>query len=640
MKHRIAQHSRVLFLVVVLIGSGITPVLAASAPNFTDTAPRESGRFEATSTNFNTGRYPPRPQHDYNTTQIAKMFSRDADTRNESVLNTTFSSTSDFIRSYTDAWDWTYGSPTPGAAAWTRSDADDFPRTGVNRSIAPGGASRTALQDGEFIKDAYAALFAVTPSTRAGGVVVIPPRGTVIGAADFRVKVPADDTSGDRRVYWSLEHATQRLVVRVDGERIGSARGATVTADYTNLTAGRHSITVRAEFTAVLHKKVREKRTREVQECHTTENGTRQCHTETETYWVTTTNKDITRRRSAEYTTTRRVETPSVSGWYVARPDRRDTVHVTVTSPLWARLSFDTPRRDPTVRSSWMYLTGHRSGWRELTAYNDTTAVSFTSPSIPLRVYALPGKGNATVQPWRGDPPTNPGIDGVTGPTTVTATRTTTVSTRAPSTINPGRDAGDSITTAFTMRGDFVENVTTAADRVSVTAAGVAGGARRAGGVRLGAVVHHTSIDVRVLSADTQNRTARVRVTLRDTTAGEPISTRGRVGVVVVAGERVETGRDGAATVTVRYSATRRIHAEFHPGDLAEVHARGGGVETVYTASRAETRVPLDSQYLTGIWVVVQWVWFVLVLDGMWYVLHVAATGRAPKYSLWRPLWE
>ena len=155
-------------------------------------------------------------------------------------------------------------SPPRAVEQWNRCDLADFPETDEDVSIHPPNAD---TENGRFVMDAYAELFAVQPSTRARlsesrTPLYVAPDGNALGTADYRVDVPADDTTGDRRVYWSLQsHRVNSTRLLVDGA-VETAGGGSHTVDLTysdinDYGGERHTLTLEAEITVTLEKHVR-----------------------------------------------------------------------------------------------------------------------------------------------------------------------------------------------------------------------------------------------------------------------------------------------------------------------------------------------------------------------------------------------
>jgi len=132
------------------------------------------------------------------------------------------------LRQLTNGTDVPLNEPPGAVEQWNRGDIEDFPETNASVSIHP---PDTMTEDGQFIRGAYAELFAVQPSTRARlspgrTPLSVASSGEVFGTVDYRVDVPANDTIGDRRVAWRFKHHqinSTRLLV--DGRREATGNG-------------------------------------------------------------------------------------------------------------------------------------------------------------------------------------------------------------------------------------------------------------------------------------------------------------------------------------------------------------------------------------------------------------------------------
>ena len=153
-------------------------------------------------------------------------------------------------------------SPPRAVEQWNRGDLKDFPATTSSVSIYPSDAD---LTNSRFIKEAYTEVFAVQPSTRARlsdsrQPLFVAPKGDVLGTVDYRVAVPPDDTTGDRRVYWSLQsHRVEETKLLVDDEDETTAGGShTPRLSYTldNYDSEDPQLTLQAKISVRLRKKV------------------------------------------------------------------------------------------------------------------------------------------------------------------------------------------------------------------------------------------------------------------------------------------------------------------------------------------------------------------------------------------------
>lgn len=497
---------------------------------------------------------PPEPDHGVNASTFYTWWAGDADDGPSTRPSTSGVAVRDLARS-TDV---PLASPPRAVERWNRGDLEAFPATSRERSIHPPDAS---LVDGRFIRDAYAAVAAVQPSTRVHVApstqpLYVAPAGEVLGTVDYRVAVPANDTAGDRRVYWRVHsHAITRTRLLVNGTPETTARGAHTTALPYSLAehAGAvHELTLQATIAVAIRKRI------ETCTAHIANNSSRPC-----TAWNTTI------EQPTETVTVR----DAVRGVEHAL-DVTGTVARYPNGDVGLRLSTRGPWRgftagDGGVRAGWRFYVARDAAWDRLIVRTAADHRVRHSPLHPVQVHAYPSATGPTSSP-RGaltildvagperSPPTLPGpvaLDVVVDP--YTSSPVLVVRLR--------RSHLASLTAYGLVRGVSVGDVEPSLDRVSLTRSALA-------------------LTVRNRTAETVT----VGVHLRDATTGAPISTAHRDGAIVVAGKRVNTNATGRATVTLPRS-TGRITARYEPrpwwrggpgyvGDTATVAVRGPSV--------------------------------------------------------------
>jgi len=139
---------------------------------------------------------PPRPGTEDNgltENESATLWSRDADNYiSQEEYRQRYGDERTSIHQLANGTDITFKRPPETAATWTRNDFRDLEAGGSDTSVHPPHAS---LEDGVFIEDAHATVFAVQPSTRghleSGETpLYIAPNGTMRGFIDYRVRIP------------------------------------------------------------------------------------------------------------------------------------------------------------------------------------------------------------------------------------------------------------------------------------------------------------------------------------------------------------------------------------------------------------------------------------------------------------------
>ncbi|MDB2294141.1 hypothetical protein PM085_18120, partial [Halorubrum ezzemoulense] len=176
---------------------------------------------------------PPRPGTEGNgltENESATLWSRDADTYiTQEEYRQRYGEARSAVHQAANGTDVTFKRPPATAATWTRNDFGDLDAGGPDTSVYPPHAD---LEDGVFIEDAHATIFAVQPSTRghleSGDTpLYIGPNGTLRGFVDYRVRVPDGNSTGNTTISWSLtDHEIEAVRVKTDGETIAERDGS------------------------------------------------------------------------------------------------------------------------------------------------------------------------------------------------------------------------------------------------------------------------------------------------------------------------------------------------------------------------------------------------------------------------------
>ena len=161
---------------------------------------------------------PPRPGTEDNgltENESATLWSRDADTYiSQEEYRQRYGENRSAVHQVANGTDITFKRPPATAATWTRNDFEDLEAGDADTSVHPPHAD---LEDGVFIEDAHATIFAVQPSTRghleSGETpLYIAPNGTMRGFVDYRVRVPNGSSSGNTTIEWSLtDHEVEEI---------------------------------------------------------------------------------------------------------------------------------------------------------------------------------------------------------------------------------------------------------------------------------------------------------------------------------------------------------------------------------------------------------------------------------------------
>lgn len=456
------------------------------------------------------------------------------------------------IEQLSSGTDFPFDSPPRAVEQWNRGDHQDFPSTNGSVSIHPPDAS---LTNRRFIEDAYTAVFAVQPSTRARlspsrQPLYVAPEGTLLGTVDYRVVVPPDDTSGDWRVNWNLEsHQIDETRLLVNGVEESTGHGGHRPALPYTLDGhpGEESeLTLQANISVQLRKAVRT--------CEAHDN-----------------NSCVDWETSVSYPTEQFTVTDSirvtrydliVSG-FVARYPNGDAGTVVYKNQPW--LGYGLP--DGEVRGVWRFYSARDSDWDRLVYSSASDQRTTHSPLHPLQLYAYPIETGPTPSPRR-------------NVTILDAFGTSTDPPQLPSGINL-----DALEEPYTASYGIATRVVTTRRVKTIRAWGLVRGveAKRSVEEFERIPIHESNL---TLTALNQTRTTvTLRIELRESVSGDPIDTGNRTGHIVIDGEQVNTTDDGTVTTTIE-RGPGGVSARFEPGRWWR-HPSGytGDTETVLVNS-------------------------------------------------------
>lgn len=471
-------------------------------------------------------------------------------------------------------------SPPAAVEDWNAGDLREFPNTDTDTSIHPPDAN---LQDGRFIKDAYTELFAVQPSTRARITPSMQPlyvasNGSVLGTVDYRIELPPDDRTGNRRVYWSIStHRINETRVRVDGQVIANASGShTPTIPYANLdtVAGQtHTLALEAEVFVRVQKRI--------EVCVARANGDCIRWSIRFEYLTEQVTVDDT-IEVVEYDL-------SISG-FRARYPNGDLGLVVYKNHPW--LGYTLPNGD--VRGVWRFYTARDTDWDTLVRSTEATDTEAHSPLHPLQVNAYPIETGPTPSPR------------------VTVDLLEPYGTTLDPPALPAAVHLDVLTDPYTASyGIATRTQTSNHDLSALHAQGLVHGVRVRAHERYFATVpiHRSNLTLTILNRTAEKVTVQVR--LQDANTSAPINTVDREGYVVLAGERTNTSGDGTVTRTLS-RPSGGISARYEPGawwrnlpgytgDSARVLVRGTVLQIV--DALYQLGVPI-SLFLLGVFII------------------------------------
>jgi hypothetical protein len=484
-----------------------------------------------------------------------------------------------------------YSSPPQAVARWNRGDHQEFPETNASVSIYPPNAT---LTDKRFIKDAYAEIFAIQPSTRAGispnkTPFYVASNGTLRGVVDYRVEVPATNRSGDRRTVWTVTgHSIESTTLFVDGARETRAGGShTPTLPY-SLSEGpnaQHGLLLRATVSAQV-----EQRT---QRC-TAQNDLGGC-----TEWTTKEVKSYSEEATVTASQQVTEHNLTVSG-FVARYPNGDLGIVVYKNQPW--LGYQVP--DGQVRGVWRFYSARDTTWDRLVYNTPGGNRTAHSPLHPLQLNAYPIETGPTASPVR-----NVTILGAYGKTVAPPT--------LPDHVRLGR-MGEPYTASY----GIATRVATSEPFEAVQARGLVRGVRVTqstdGFARI--PIHGSNLTLQVLNQTTE--TVTVRAHLHDNQTGAAIPTTQRGGWLVIGGQRANTTADGTVTVTID-RPLGSISARYEPGNWWRE-------QVGYTGATATA--PLEGSTLA----LIARLFRLLILIAL-FLLAVYLIDRITNWHVWPP---
>ncbi|OYR53954.1 hypothetical protein DJ73_06495 [Halorubrum sp. Ea1] len=537
---------------------------------------------------------PPRPGTEGNgltENESATLWSRDADNYiTQEEYRQRYGENRSAVHQVANGTDITFKRPPAAAATWTRNDFEDLDAGGPDTSVHPQHAD---LEDGVFIEDAHATIFAAQPSTRghleSGETpLYIAPNGTMRGFVDYRIRVPNESSSGNTTISWSLtEHEIEEVRLKKNGRIIAERDGShTPALDYQVEDDRSANLTLEAEISVRLKKTVR------------TDLGDRM---------------DITyRTESRNVSDSIAVEIYDLSAYpYYAEYPNGDAGVAIFQSRPWQgyTLSEDGEAR---VRGVWRFYTARNTNWDMLVRSTRTASATVQSDTIPVSVHAYPSRIGPRAEPVRDGPEI---ID--------------TWGTDRPSPVGTlGENINiDIVNQSYTTTYGVAVRAETV-DRDALQVAGIVRGvnasivAPDAGSERQ---LRRSNLTVEVLQQNESQATLRIK--LRDNETGAPIvlsdpdrrypiGGNTRNGYITVAEQRVETNASGVAIVTIDEPGI--YTARYHPGSWL-------GHDPAYVSATATARWhPLGT--IDG--------WFAFIFEVGWQLIPFIVMFYAGKRLL------
>ncbi|WP_042662862.1 hypothetical protein [Haloferax sp. ATB1] len=487
---------------------------------------------------------PPRPETETNgltENEAATLWSRDSDRYvSQQAYQQQYGDDRTALHQLANGTDITFTRPPATAATWTRNDFADLEAGGPDTSTYPPHAS---LEDGTFIDDAHATIFAVTPSTRghleaSETSLYIAPNGTVRGLVDYRVRVPTGNETGNQTVDWALvSHEIEDIRLKINGIPVATASGThTPTLQYQTTRSWGANLTLEATISVRLKKTI-----------ETTVGG----QSETTVNYRTET-------RTVSDTLDTEIYDLAAYPYYAQYPNGDTGVAVFQSRP-WQGYTL-TDDESARVRGVWRFYTARNTDWDTLVTSTSASTNTTQSDAIPVRVHAYPSQIGPRAEPVRDGPDI--------------------IDTWGADRASPRETIGENVTV------EVVNESYTPTYGLAVRAKTVDREALRVGGIVRGVnativdpqvgsarQLRESNLSVELVSQTTSNAT--LRVELRDNQTGAPIASNGsdrqypiggssHSGYITVGDQRVETNESGIAIVTLDEPGI--YTARYHPG--------------------------------------------------------------------------
>ncbi|WP_175416506.1 hypothetical protein [Natrinema versiforme] len=497
------------------------------------------------------------PDHGVNESRFYLLWSEDTDQENLSSddFAANASSSAEFTQRLSRSTDYLFDDPIEDVEQWNRGDFGEYTAGDAATSVHPESAD---LEDGRYIKDAHASIFAVQPSTvlQSGteSTTYIAPEGEVLATADYRVEVPDDRESGPVREEWSLEEAELDGVdLQAAGQQLDSNISHRSTLEYSGL-SGDPTLTVAVDISAQLR---HERRT-----CDEYNESADSCDGSWETE-LTHPSDQLTVTDSRN-TTVNQIDT-ATGTQTTFETDDEQTGAVVHPSTIWSVIEIDDGTR---VRGNWRFYSAGDAGWQTMVSRTETGTTRANSTVRPAQLYAVPMQAEPDV------------------------------SSGATETVEPpleiedawgSEHAGPSLAEAIdvTPVDQYVNSSSVALQSESITADsfdtvtvhGIVRGQSQTVSLADDGIVRETNLNLTVLEDDYSGVV--VEATVTENATGEPVTTG-----------RVEVGNQSAP---LNASGMARLHLEERPSLLVEgtyVAEDWWRTETMYATAEDRAKAP------------------------------------------------
>nr|WP_226042987.1 hypothetical protein [Natrinema sp. DC36] len=358
--------SRVIVIAVAFLAvsggvASLTACVAAADPNSSTAIPADG------------------PDYGVNETRFPLLWSEDIDKgdRSSEEFTDTVSSDVEFSARLAESTDVPFEEPVEAVETWNSGDIQDFTPGNETTSVHPEGAQ---LEDGLYIRDAYASIFAVQPSTvlHSGNssTQYIAPDGEILAITDYRVRVPDDDTTGSVRSRWSTaETDIDSVELRADGRVLDSDNNHRSTLEYSGL-SGTQNLSVDVAISVRLR--------HEIRTCDDYDSEADSC----DESWETETENVSERVTATESRQTVVTRIDNSDGKRVTfESDENRTGVVMHPGTVWAAIDVDSTAR---LRGNWRFYSVGADGWHTMVSRTESDAIRKNSSVRPAQIHAVP----------------------------------------------------------------------------------------------------------------------------------------------------------------------------------------------------------------------------------------------------------
>ena len=490
------------------------------------------------------GHSPSEPEHGINNSTFVTLWSLDADVAAHSDTDALVT-----IGSQTDV---PFDQPPDAVRTWNDGESEEFPSTGLDRSLVPAHASP---RDSGVIRDAHATISLVQPSTQVHltdneGTLYVGTDGNVTGFIDYRVSLPATRTSDDGNV--TVTHSLSESTITdtrlyVDDQLADSTFGSQTPelafeeGDFASRYSTNSTVRFEADIATTWE--------REREACATYNNTTATCTARNQTTrerTQTTTVSDSIRVRPHDI---------ELSGYVGQFPDG-DRGVVAYTPEPW--VGFERNTATGSIHGVWRFYTARDPRWDTLDERTSDSTERVHSPVHPLTVHSFPMEVGPTASP-RSDVAITEAFGGEQTPPTLPDSVALDV-VESPYTATFG------IATRWRTHAEDHDPSEPLPDDASIRAIGLVRGVEQTRPLDEFETIpiNESAISLRVQTESTDTGTTSLQVTLSDAQTGVPIRTSGRDGYLTIGDERVNTTANGTANVTIPREQGS-VSARYHP---------------------------------------------------------------------------